>query len=252
MRLRHAHQPGRSVHHHAGRHSGAVQKHDSTNKPVLNVQGHCSEGRGDNAGRRFANAPGHGACVLGEYQVRMSGIGAYAMILAPRCRCGLEAGMLAEPELAGLLYRADWTRLTLSAGVRRVTGPGRGGAGWLGARVTRPPWISPGHPSEGPGGGTYRVTGRLLVAPGRRYRLETIGEDGQKLLQGCDGDRPWYQVSQPEDGSRLQIFGGPQPPDPESLHPSWLLTGFDLGPADAVSWAAGTATASWPRHARRP
>ncbi len=142
--------------------------------------------------------------------------------------------MLAEPELAGLLYRADWTRLTLSAGVRRVTGPGRGGAGWLGARVTRPPWISPGHPSEGPGGGTYRVTGRLLVAPGLRYRLETIGEDGQKLLQGCDGDRPWYQVSQPEDGLRLQIFGGPQPPEPELLHPSWLLTGFDLGPADAV------------------
>jgi hypothetical protein len=41
-------------------------------------------------------------------------------------------------------------------------------------------------------------------------------------------------VSQPEDGSRLQIFGGPQPPEPELLHPAWLLSGFDLGPAVAV------------------
>jgi hypothetical protein len=41
-------------------------------------------------------------------------------------------------------------------------------------------------------------------------------------------------MSQPEDGSRLQIFGSPQPPEPELLHPSWLLTGFDLGPADEV------------------
>jgi hypothetical protein len=72
------------------------------------------------------------------------------------------------------------------------------------------------------------------VAPGRRYRLEITGEDGQKFLRGCDGDRPWYQVSQPEDGSRLQIFGSPQPPEPELLHPAWLLTGFDLGPAVAV------------------
>ncbi len=145
---------------------------------------------------------------------------------------GLEAGLLAEPELAGLLYRADWTKLTLSAGVTRMTGPGHGSEGWPGslpgAWVPRPPWISPGHPAEGPGG-PYRVTGRLLVAPGRRYRLETVSEDGQKLLKGCDGDRPWYQVSRPEDGSRLQIFGDPQPPEPELLRPSWLLTGFDLG-----------------------
>ncbi len=118
--------------------------------------------------------------------------------------------MLPEPELAGLLYRADWTQLTLAAGVTRVTGPAH------------------------EGGEPYRVTGRLLVAPGRRYRLETVSEDGQELLKGCDGDRPWYRVSQPEDGSRLQIFGDPQPPEPELLRPSWLLTGFDLGPADAV------------------
>jgi len=73
------------------------------------------------------------------------------------------------------------------------------------------------------------------VAPGRRYRLEIIGKDGQKFLQGCDGDRPWYLVGEPDDGSRLQIFASPQPPEPELLHPSWLLTGFDLGPADAVA-----------------
>jgi hypothetical protein len=142
--------------------------------------------------------------------------------------------LLAEPELAGLLYRADWTQLTLSAEVMRVTGPGHEGAGWPGARTPRLPWISPGQPSEDPGGGPYRVTGRLLVAPGRRYRLETTGDDGQKFLEGCDGDRPWCRMSQPEDGSSLQFFGGPQPPEPELLHPSWLLTGFDLGPADAV------------------
>ena len=78
------------------------------------------------------------------------------------------------------------------------------------------------------------MTGRLLVAPGRRYRLETTGEDGRRCLEGCDGDRPWHQLSQPEDGSHIQIFGDPQPPEPELLHPSWLLTGFDLGLADVA------------------
>src|ERR1700761_3352121 len=118
--------------------------------------------------------------------------------------------MLTGPELAGLLYRADWTQLTLSAGITRVTGAG-----------------------DGPrGAGPSRGTGRLLVAPGRRYRLETVGEDGQKHLKGCDGNRPWYLVSQPEDGSRLPIFSDPQPPEPALLRPSWLLTRFGLGPAD--------------------
>lgn len=147
--------------------------------------------------------------------------------------------MLGEPELAGLLYRADWTRLSLSASLTKVTYAGLGDDEVVlwppGVRVPRPPWIGPSRPPDSASEGPYRVTGRLLVAPGRRYRVHTADEEGHTFLEGCDGDRPWHQLSQPEDRSHLQIFGPPQPPEPELLHPSWLLSGFDLGrPEPAV------------------
>jgi hypothetical protein len=174
------------------------------------------------------------------------------MIMAPR-RCGRAEGlgMLGEPELVGLLYRTDWTRLSLSAGLTKVMGDGPGDlAGWRpGVRVRHPPWTSRSQPADGSGEGPYRVTGRLLVAPGRRYRVDTSGEDGRTFLEGCDGDRPWQQLSEPEDRSHVQIFGGPQPPEPELLHPSWLLSGFDLGPAEpaVVGGRAGYRVVATPR-----
>ena len=62
--------------------------------------------------------------------------------------------MAGLPEVIGLLHRADWTRLSLSAEVRFESG---------------------------------RVA--LLIAPGGHYRMEHQDEDG--LVQGNDGQRGW-------------------------------------------------------------
>ena len=57
--------------------------------------------------------------------------------------------MLTEPELTGLLYRADWTQLGLSAGLTITTDHGdeRLPGLWPGVRGPRSPWIGPGRPS---------------------------------------------------------------------------------------------------------
>lgn len=144
--------------------------------------------------------------------------------------------MLGEPELVGLLYRADWTRLSLSARLVGVTEDGPESVvvpGWPpGRRVRHASRGSASDPPNGPRRPTRRITARLLVAPGRRYRLDTSHEDGHAFLRGCDGDRPWQQFSGPDDGSEVYIFGDPEPPVPELMQPAWLLSGFELGPAE--------------------
>jgi hypothetical protein len=60
--------------------------------------------------------------------------------------------MAGLPEVIGLLHRADWTRLSLSAEVRFESG-----------------------------------RAALLIAPGGHYRMEHQDEDG--LVQGNDGRR---------------------------------------------------------------
>ena len=92
--------------------------------------------------------------------------------------------MTGEPDLIALLYRADWTRLSLSAEVND--------------------------------GST------LLVAPGKRYRMQT-GEH----VEGCDGDRPW-ELRQRTVTEGTALYGTPEPPLPHLLCPAWLLTGSRL------------------------
>ena len=92
--------------------------------------------------------------------------------------------MTGEPDLISLLYRADWTRLCLSAEVNDGT--------------------------------------TVLIAPGRRYRLQT-GE----YVRGCDGDRPWESDPDDVDGN-VRLVGGPEAPLREMLCPSWLLTSSEL------------------------
>jgi hypothetical protein len=93
--------------------------------------------------------------------------------------------MNAGPDLISLLYRADWTQLNLSA----VTNHGTS----------------------------------ILVAPGRRYRVETAD-----YLTGCAGDRPWRlaaehaEDAEDPDGDTHWV-SGPEPPLPDLLCPAWLL-----------------------------
>jgi hypothetical protein len=148
--------------------------------------------------------------------------------------------MVSERELIGLLYRADWTKLTLSGTVtgtepvtdiiivqsaRPPSGPWR-----QHERVSGPSW------SFTPGVEDARCT--LSVAPGQRFRAD--GTDGDWAL-GCDGTRMWHWFrDRPADTSAQFDFTGsevrfdlsgsdrPRPPYRALLAPTWLLTGYSL------------------------
>src|SRR5712675_3143423 len=130
-------------------------------------------------------------------------------------------------DLVGLLYRANWTRLSLAAEVstrrdldrsqyddRRRERPGSGRV-WEMATDTL---------------GTETDRSTLLIVPGGRYR-----EQGHGYLGGCDGNRSW-RATESSDRWTVDETGGPEPPMPPMLRPSWLLSGFVLeagGPVTA-------------------
>jgi hypothetical protein len=135
-------------------------------------------------------------------------------------------------DLVNLLYRADWTRLRLAADVTtsrdfdldRTRYGADGPPPFLGAP-------RPGHVWEMATDqlGTRTDRSTLLVEPGRRYR-----EQGEDHISGCDGDRSWSAVRE-GDGWKVDTGGGPEPPLPLMLRPSWLLTGFTLEPGGPVT-----------------
>ena len=170
--------------------------------------------------------------------------------------------MAGLPEVIGLLYRADWTRLSLSAEVRSETD-----------RNLLPP-LSPDEPSRWyrprpaqtqeeewsrwhrawpaqQQDGRYSWRGTLLIGPGGRWRLagSVPGRDaGGGAAEGYDGERGWSWRSSATDGPPpLPVkVNGAYPPVPELLCPSRLLGGYtleELGPVtvagrDAIAVAA--------------
>jgi len=141
-----------------------------------------------------------------------------------------------ERELVGLLYRADWTRLTLSGTVRGLGqfpatsadngwwkasfgGGVRPGTFTLPDPPPEPPqWlIATAEPPEG--------ESTLSLAPGRRYRLART--DGSRVL-GCDGERVWQWFADVPPEAAVTFERRPQPPIPELLAPAWLLIGGPL------------------------
>jgi len=151
------------------------------------------------------------------------------------------------PEVIGLLYRADWTRLSLSAELRsetdreplpRLSREGR-------SRYYRA-W-----PAQRQDNGRYVGGGALLIGPGGRWRLECpvpgLGAGGE-AAEGNDGERGWSWRA-PEMGGPPSLpvkVDGAYPPPPELFCPSCLLGGFTLevlGPVtvagrDAIAVAA--------------
>ena len=133
--------------------------------------------------------------------------------------------MSQEPDLVRLLYRADWTRLSLAAevSVRRDLD--------LDRAYTEAAVAPPGHEWEMAtdqlGAETRRST--LLIQPGRRYR-----EQGEDRVGGCDGDRSWLAIRE-GDGWNVEADDGPEPPLPPMLRPSWLLTGYTLEGGEPVT-----------------
>jgi hypothetical protein len=171
--------------------------------------------------------------------------------------------MTDTPDLVTLLYRADWTRLSLAAEVSSVVDHDlaalRSETGVPGAES--PPGAHGPHPGSGwrgrPTGhewavatdlqGTESSRSTLLVAPGRRYRHQ---EDG--FIRGCDGDRSWQELED-DRGWMAELSGDPRPPLRTLLRPSWLLTGFTLeilGPVTACGREALRVSAT-PRRSTR-
>jgi outer membrane lipoprotein-sorting protein len=125
-------------------------------------------------------------------------------------------------DVIGLLYRADWTRLSLSAEVRfesnddllqrRMGESPPGGYRDILAQLRR-------------GRRADRAT--LLIAPGGRYRLEYSDERG--LVEGNDGERrwAWWRVGLPVPPS-VEAGHDDDPPVRELFRPSLLLGGYTL------------------------
>src|SRR5690242_19706017 len=128
-------------------------------------------------------------------------------------------------DLVSLLYRADWTRLSLAAevSVRRDLD--------LDRAQTEAAAAPPGHEWEMATDqlGTETRRSTLLIQPGRRYR-----EQGEDRVGGCDGDRSWLAIRE-GDGWNVEADDGPEPPLPPMLRPSWLLTGYTLEAGEPVT-----------------
>ena len=150
----------------------------------------------------------------------------------------------------GLLYRADWTRLSLSAELRSETD--REPLPRL-SREGRSRWYRT-WPWQRQDNGRYVGGGALLIGPGGRWRLECSvpgrGVEGE-AAEGNDGERGW-SWRPPEVGGPPGLpvkVGVAYPPPPELFCPSGLLGGFTLevlGPVTVVGREA-IAVAATPR-----
>jgi outer membrane lipoprotein-sorting protein len=147
------------------------------------------------------------------------------------------------PEVIGLLHRADWTRLSLSAEVRfecdrdllhsRMSARLPAFYRNIGTRARTRVRSSPSDRAA------------LLIAPGARYRLERQGED--ELIQGSDGQRRWVSWwPRSSDRPPVEAAFGHDRPVPGLLCPQDLLVGHvvevlgpvTIGGRDAIAITA--------------
>ena len=169
--------------------------------------------------------------------------------------------MAGLPEVIGLLYRADWTRLSLSAELRAEADrepeplpPREGWSRWYHAingeplpRPSREPWYR-ARPGQGQDNGRYVEHGALLIGPGGRWRLEcpVPGPGAERqAAEGNDGERGWSWRPPDVGGPRpLPVeVGAVYPPPPELFCPSCLLGGFTLDVLGPVTVAGRDAIA---------
>jgi outer membrane lipoprotein-sorting protein len=151
--------------------------------------------------------------------------------------------VITEQQLVGLIQRADWTRLSLSATVSRRFN--RALRDEQLRSMPPPPWLPPWARAmmdldDMPLALGDHVTGSLIIAPGCRFREELTDESGDTAVSGCDGDRAWLvnpRLSATEtnagdrrgqSGWRSYAYGSPHPPFSRLLSPSWLLKGSEL------------------------
>jgi hypothetical protein len=152
------------------------------------------------------------------------------------------------PELVALLYRADWTQLSMSAA--RLVRPAAP-AGQQDSAGAWPPLAMREHVRLMTGGNWpalepdwARTRQRILLAPGGRYRIEVAGPDGATELTVSDGISCWVV----DGGAAFRYDAEPAlAPAAELLRPAWLLSRFtlaEIGPAQAAGQAAVRVTAA--------
>ena len=129
-----------------------------------------------------------------------------------------------ERELVGLLYRADWARLSLAGSVCGAAGavlsvfePNETRDVSLDAVISRPPRLLTPETLDG--------DIAIDLAPGERFRLTSA--DG-RWTGGCDGSRVWQRLPELPRGVTAEFRAKPQPPIAPLLSPAWLLTGHTL------------------------
>jgi len=168
--------------------------------------------------------------------------------------------MAGLPEVIGLLYRADWTRLSLSAEVRfeQDGDLARRRENAVRAESMRRMGFRPGSPGmpdveqepDAERDVYHRWHAALLIAPGRRYRLEYEGDHGGRA-DGSDGEQAWtLRPPDPEPLPPRDFENGPGLPVPALFRPAGLLARFTLdvgGPVTACGRDAIAVTAR-PRH----
>ena len=151
--------------------------------------------------------------------------------------------------LIGLLYRADWTRLSLAVDVHSERDQDLSTSRMS---AMRPPWAREGlgrrfwpdsassplaweEATSEEAEGYHSWDTRLLIAPGGRYRQEYRDEPSGRVIGG-DGERSWVWRPQDPEPPEASIDVKPKPPLDELFCPSELLEGFTLevrGPVTA-------------------
>jgi len=133
-------------------------------------------------------------------------------------------GPLSLAALVPLIYRADWSSLSLSATLTSWTDN---------ALRTRMLHAGRRHPPPGPDPGppVTEVSYQVLLAPGGRYRTSYL-RDGARVAQGCDGETAWtVSPAAPGAGGLARVTRekpGPWPVLADLQFPLRLLSRFSL------------------------
>ena len=143
-------------------------------------------------------------------------------------------------DLVALLYRADWTQLSLSG---ELTTRADRSALPVAARASRTgPPASPD--AEAPPQ-WQETTSSVLVAPGGRFRVENPARDDHRDVTVCDGESCWRLLG--DWAARQEACLG-DPALAQLLDPSWLLAAYDLEETGTIE-AGGRAGLLRHRHA---